>query len=87
VEILYDLLRLAEEQPAKPIHILNAAWDFRAEQLWDTFAMIFNDPEFDYEAKFLKMAEYIEDFSYSIIKSLETSKVHETLRVRGQNAS
>jgi hypothetical protein len=79
---IYNLLILAEEKPAKPVHILNAAWDFRAEKFWDAFTTIFTNSEFKYEEKFLKMAEYVEDFSSSVIKSLETSKIHETFMPR-----
>lgn len=80
VEKYYNLLNLANEEPAEPTHILNASWDFRAKRFWDSFKEIFKDSSLSYEEKFINFAEYIDNFSYSIIKSLEISKIHSTFK-------
>jgi len=77
IKELYDLLGLANEKPAKPADIVNAAWDYRAEKFWDLFKEIFTDSQLSYEEKFVKFAEHIDNFNYSIIKSLEISKIHQ----------
>lgn len=70
------------------MHILNAAWDFRAKKYWDLFKKIFTDSELTNEERFLKFAEDIDNFSYSIIKSLEISKIHKTFQPKeSQDAS
>ncbi len=80
----YSLLKLLDEKPAKPSHILNAAWEFRVDMYWDIFISIFKDPKLKYEEKFFKFAEHIDNFTFSIIKSIEVSKIHQIFRTMGK---